>query len=356
MNGVLPHSYGHAKIEHGVCTYSFAAGLRLKLYNPRIYTKINLRLQNKFSSRYAVILWEVCYDYFDIARHEGETPYMPIEKFRELMGLENDEYPTYKVLNRDVIKPAINEINELTNFQIELETKRGGRRIAELKFIITRAKELPTFEPKEETVEATQRSLFLDMEELPPIAVRLVQAGVSHREARRIAMQQWDGVGKNAYPVNTEDFEDFTEYVEEKIGLARFASDLRNVGGFIVSAIRDNYQDPEYQEKLYEENRKDREAMIRSLRKELLEVEHALIKQAIAENPELIDKAAPKVMSEFSKNVLTYYKTPQEAYKAGGMYFGDINSIVARDFIPDQIAHVTEYYEAKIARLEAKGK
>ena len=61
-------------------------------------------------------------------------------------------------------------------------------------------------------------------------------------------------------------------------------------------------------------------------------------------------------MSEFSKNVLTYYKTPQEAYKAGGMYFGDINSIVARDFIPDQIAHVTEYYEAKIARLEAKGK
>ncbi len=340
-----------AEIENGICTYGFAPHLRLKLYNPRIYTKINLRLQNEFSSRYAVILWEVCYDYFDIARHEGETPFMSIEQFRDLMGLENDEYPTYKVLNRDIIKASIKEINELTNFRIEVETKHQGRSVTELKFIITRMEELPTFEPVEEAVEVTQTSLFMDIEELPPIAVKLIQAGVSHKEARRIATQQWDAVDKNAHPIDTDDFD---EYVEEKIGLSLFKTDLRNAGGFIVSAINDNYQDPEYQEKLYEKSQRDRIAMIRSLRKEMRQKQHAAIKQAIKENPELIDKASVKVMSDFSKDVLTDYDSPREAYKASGMYFGDINAIVAREFIPDQIAKITEYYETQIERLEEK--
>ena len=96
-----------AEIENGICTYSFAAHLRYKLYNPRIYTKLNLRLQNRFTHRYALILWEVCFDYFDIARNQGETPFIPMETFRDLMGLEKDEYPLFKEFNRNVIKPAI---------------------------------------------------------------------------------------------------------------------------------------------------------------------------------------------------------------------------------------------------------
>ena len=84
---------GICRIKDGVCTYSFAAHLRYKLYNPRIYTKLNLRLQNRFTHRYALILWEVCFDYFDIARNQGETPFIPMETFRDLMGLDKDEYP-----------------------------------------------------------------------------------------------------------------------------------------------------------------------------------------------------------------------------------------------------------------------
>ena len=105
-----------AEIESGICTYGFAPHLRYKLYNPRIYTKLNLRLQNQFTSRYALILWEVCFDYFDTARNQGETPFIFLEKFRELLGIEKAEYPAFKALNQWVIKPAIEEINTLTNF------------------------------------------------------------------------------------------------------------------------------------------------------------------------------------------------------------------------------------------------
>ena len=77
-----------AEIENGICTYSFAPHLRLKLYNPRVYAKLNLRLQNRFTRRHTLILWEVCFDYFDTARGQGETPFIPLEKFRELMGMD----------------------------------------------------------------------------------------------------------------------------------------------------------------------------------------------------------------------------------------------------------------------------
>ena len=117
-----------AEIENGICTYGFAPHLRLKLHNPRIYTRLNLRLQNRFTSRYALILWEVCFDYFDADRGQGETPFISIETFRELMGLEKGEYPVFKVLNRDVIKPAIREINDLTDYFVEIEQKRIVRK------------------------------------------------------------------------------------------------------------------------------------------------------------------------------------------------------------------------------------
>ena len=56
------------------------------------------------------------------------------------MGLEEtDEYPIFKVLNRNLIKPAMKEINDLTDYHVEVEQKRIGRRIGELKFRITKS-------------------------------------------------------------------------------------------------------------------------------------------------------------------------------------------------------------------------
>ena len=169
-----------AKMKDGICTYGFAPHLRLQLYNPRIYTRLNLRLQNRFSSRYALILWEVCFDYFDTERDKGQTPFIPLETFRELMGLEKGEYPVFKVLNRDVIKPAVKEINALTNYHVEMAPKRMGRKVAELKFRITRVKQLPLGE-----------SVYPDIENLPAVAVELVQTGMDRKMALKIAAAEW---------------------------------------------------------------------------------------------------------------------------------------------------------------------
>ena len=338
-----------AKIKNGICTYGFAPHLRYQLYNPRIYTKLNLRLQNRFTSRYALILWEVCFDYFDIARNKGETSFIPLETFRELMGLEKDEYPLFKEFNRNVIKPAIKEINELTNFCVEIETKRIGRKISELKFRISRLKEIPTLEPTQEAAESTQASLFVDMEDLPALAVKLVQAGVSQKEALRIANEEWDGVDAAAV---LEDKEDFAVYVDEKIGLARHATNVRNAGGFIVKAIRENYQDPEFQKELQVKKKKEKQEILALLRREMLEKQTALIRQAVRANPELIEQAAEKITSSFVRERLMDYDSVKDAYAAGVLVAGEINSILAKEFCADLIAPVIAAYEAEKELLE----
>ena len=149
-----------ADIKNGVCTYGFAPHLRLKLHNPRIYAKLNLRLQNRFKSQYALVLWEVCFDYFDADRDQGETPFISIETFKELLGLGKDDYPVYSEFNRSVVKPALKEINDLTSYHIAVEQKRIGRRIAELKFRITKATSVEQI--------PIQESLFPDIENLSP--------------------------------------------------------------------------------------------------------------------------------------------------------------------------------------------
>ena len=330
-----------AEIEKGICTYGFAPHLRLKLYNPRVYAKLNLRLQNRFTDRHALILWEICFDYFDTARDHGETPFIPLETFRELMGVTPDKYPAYKTLNQCVIKPAIKEINELTNFFVEVEQKRIGRRIGELKFKISRLKELPSVEPVQET-------FLFDIDDLPPIAFKLVQAGVSRNEALRIANQEWSAVDPESLP---EGSTDFAVYVEEKIGLAQHATDVKNAGGFIVKAIRENYQNPEFQKRLQSEKTEETQAMLVSLKNEMLEKQNALLRQAVRATPELLDQAAAKIISGFIRERLLEYDSIADAYAASSVVAGDINNILAKEHCADLLAPLQATYEDEKARI-----
>ena len=330
-----------AEIENGICTYGFAPHLRLKLYNPRVYAKLNLRLQNRFTDRHALILWEICFDYFDTARDQGETPFIPLDTFRELMGVAPDEYPVFKTLNQCVIKPAIKEINELTNFFVEVEQKRESRKVAFLKFIISRLKPIAPPEP-------IQESLFPDIEDLPAIANMLVQVGVSRREALKITNQGWDGV---VVDVPQENYRDFQAYVQEKIGLAQQATDVKNIGGFIVKAIRENYNDPVFQAQLEERKKREQQGILDSLESEMLEKKNALLRQAVHSNPELLEQAVDRIQSHIIRERLASYESIQEAYRDGSMVTAEINAILADEFCADLLAPLYEVYASEKAQI-----
>ena len=330
-----------AKIKNGICSYAFAPTLRHKLHNPRIYTKLNLRLQNRFKGQYALILWEICFDYFDTDRGQGETPYIPIQTFKELLGVESDEYPLFSELNRTVIKPAINEINALTDYHVEVEQKRIARKVAELKFRITRVKQLPV-----------QESLFPDIENLPPVAIELVQAHVDRKVALQIAKKAWEWVNPTKLPP-PDAYPDFLAYVTEKIEMSFAAADVSNRGGYVIEAIRENYLDERVRKEREVRAQKAREKALEDLEETFRLRRNNILRQAIQADPTLIEKAAERVETYHPRRRLDEYETATEAYQESSMVKVAIQEVIADQFCQDKLAPITQTYEAEKAKILA---
>ena len=327
------------RIEDGLCFYQYSHTLRQKLHNPIMYTKLNLRLQNRFKSQYALILWEVCFDYFHVHWDRGETPFIPIEKFRELIGVESDEYRTFKALNQKIIKPAIIEINDLTDYHVEVEQKRFRRKVVELKFSIVKVKKLPV-----------QESVLPDVEDLPPVAMELVQANVDRAVALEIAKSEWDFIDPKKLPT-PGDYTDFLAYVSEKIEMAMYASTVNNTAGYVVEAIRNNYQNDEV--------RKARQARAARVReKEIQDIEETfrarranLLRQAIQADPELVERAVARIENHFIRRRIEECDTAMEAYQAYPAAKAYINDIIATQFCHELLAPVMETYQNEKARI-----
>ena len=330
---------GSAEIENGVCTYSFAAHLRHKLHNPIMYTKLNLRLQNQFKSQYALILWEVCFDYFNVERSRGETPFIPIETFRELMGVESNEYPLFGELNRNVIKPAIKEINNLTDYFIEVEQKRFGRKIAELKFSIVKVKKLPV-----------QESVLPDVEDLPPVAMELVQANIDRAVALEIATAEWEFVLPEKLPT-PGDYPDFLAYVSEKVEMLMYALNVHNTAGYIVEAIRNNYQNENVRKEREIRAERAREKELEDLTTEFYFKRDNLLRQAIQADSEIVERAAERIELPLIRKRLLEYDTAMQAYKEIPMIKAEIDAILADDFCQELLAPVVSAYEEEKARI-----
>ena len=327
------------EIEDGICFYQFPHPLRQRLYNPRVYTKLNLRLQNRFKSRYALVLWEICFDYFDTERDQGETPFIPLETFKTLMGLTENDYPVFKVLNRDLIKPAIKEINDVTNYHVEVLQKRLGRRIGELKFRITRVKEVSLAE-----------SVYPDIENLPAVAVELVQAGMDRKMAVKIAAAEWAFVDPDKLS-SPGTYPDFAEYIAEKIEMSVAAVGVKNRAGYIVEAIRENYHDPELQKQRRVRAEKAKEKALEDLTTEFNAKRNNLLRQAVHADPALVERAAERIQSYIVRQRLEEHPSAMAAYQKGGLIKAEINAILAAEFCKDILAPVVAMYEDEKQRI-----
>jgi len=123
----------YAKIKGGTCTYRYERALAEKLFHPDVYSKINLSVLREMNSAHALVLYENCYRFEGI----GHTAWWDVDVFRKLMGVNTmSSYKPFKALNRNVIQPAMKEVNKLSNIQVEMETRMKGRSVTGLRFIV----------------------------------------------------------------------------------------------------------------------------------------------------------------------------------------------------------------------------
>ena len=121
----------YVKVKGGVCTYRYEQSLAEKLFHPDVYSKINLSVLRNLRSSHALVLYENCLRYIGV----GQTPVWDLALFRKLMAVER-RYKEFKFLKRDVILPAMKEVNAHSNIQVDLLTVRKGRSVAAVQFSV----------------------------------------------------------------------------------------------------------------------------------------------------------------------------------------------------------------------------
>ncbi len=80
-------------------------------------------------SKYSIRLYEIVEKRIGLNKqHE----YFSVEEFEALMGVPKDKLPRFADLNKHCIKPALAEVNQLTDFVVQIGTIKKGRAVEKL--------------------------------------------------------------------------------------------------------------------------------------------------------------------------------------------------------------------------------
>lgn len=101
----------------------FLSGLRAD------FTIVYLTEAFNLKSFYSMRLFELILRFKDFGKCE-----FSVQNYKELMGIDKDEYTDYKILKRSVIKKSLDEINKLKSVNISLEEVKEGRSVKKLRF------------------------------------------------------------------------------------------------------------------------------------------------------------------------------------------------------------------------------
>lgn len=127
----------YVEISGGECRYQMADFLARQLYNPAVYARISMDTLRGFKTRYGLTLYENCARYRPNGDFQGGTPEWDVDTFRKLMGVADTPlYQTFKELNRRIIKPALQEVNEVSEILVEVRFKKAGKVVKAIAFSV----------------------------------------------------------------------------------------------------------------------------------------------------------------------------------------------------------------------------
>lgn len=113
--------------KRGTLKYAIPPELALLLKDSTVFAKLELEVLRSFTSKYALALYEA------VARRvrlkHVFTERFSLEDFRDLLGVEADKLKTYGNLNQYAIKPALLEVNALSDFTVSVMPEKTGRRV-----------------------------------------------------------------------------------------------------------------------------------------------------------------------------------------------------------------------------------
>lgn len=153
-------------------TWALPQIVRERLMDPRFYTKLTLEIHSKLKTGASIALYEICSRYATnpskVTNKEHWQWWLP-----RLTGNPKRETDAYKYFSRDVLRPSIAEVNEVSDVQIELIEHRNSRRIEEIQFKVA-LKSAPAIE------------LELDKQFDGELLESIIRLGITQKEARAL--------------------------------------------------------------------------------------------------------------------------------------------------------------------------
>lgn len=142
----LDISFLNMRILHGSPTFYKDNTLNFSFHkvmldlasNPAVYGTIDIDLQSDFESKYSHALYENSTRFINLQKNKV----IQLETFRKILGVQNDKYINVRELTRNVIAPSVEEVNDRSDFFVNLETMKNGRKTTGFEVSIKSKKKL----------------------------------------------------------------------------------------------------------------------------------------------------------------------------------------------------------------------
>lgn len=189
------------------------------------FTKLSMDRAITFNSNYSCRIYELLKQYEKVGSRS-----LSIEALRTMFCIEPQEYKLYGDFKRKVLLQAQKEINvEKTDISFDFTEIKTGRKVTSIKFYIK-----STVKPIDEVC-ATKESESTNKEENPvkEIMAIMCESKITALEAKKLNDTANGDIHK----------------IKEKYNLAQNATKIDSVVGWMLKAIKDDYQEPKSQTK-----------------------------------------------------------------------------------------------------------
>jgi len=112
--------------EDGFFHYTLHPSLLAVLKRSRTWARLRSEIQYLLRSKYSIRLYEVIAQRINLRRQSQD---FTIDELRGLLGVPKGKLKRFADLNAQCLKPAIGEVNQLTDFEVSAALKKCGRRV-----------------------------------------------------------------------------------------------------------------------------------------------------------------------------------------------------------------------------------
>jgi hypothetical protein len=119
--------------EDGNIYYRFDADFREIVQQSSIFARLQTEIMFCFSSKYALALYEIIQKRGNLTSKHVEE--FRVDEFRGLLGVPRGKLIAFQHLRQRALVPAVDEVNALGSFRVQLDAISHGRKVVKLRLM-----------------------------------------------------------------------------------------------------------------------------------------------------------------------------------------------------------------------------